>query len=304
MPAGIKYDLNPLAVEKELCVIASIYRLTGGFNLVDDKLVAGTYLPHLAPLAVDFTTRKAKAVKNVKIYENAAADAIAIKVEKNSLVYVDMFLGDGSKAAQVTAIDKTNATYDLLTITLGAAVIAGNVLFETSAATNGTKGVYTLTIGTVPAVDDKIAINGIEYVFAAAAAEDKIMIGADKVATAANLQDTVEHDNPDFLVKSNGAKLVFTQKVAGVGAIPTILVTQTGGGTLAATIAQTTAGVSAVIGTEPLNVANALNYARVKVEDGATITGVGQAFEIKEKELYLPVHSKDKATLGSRFMFV
>lgn len=304
MPAGIKYSLDPLAVEKELCNIATVYRLAGGFNLVDDKLVAGSFLSHLAPLAVDFTTRKAKALKNVKIYENAAANATEIKVEKNSLAYVNMFLGNGSKAAQVTAIDKTNASYDLVTITLSAAVIVGEILFETSAATAGTKGVYTLTIGTIPAVDDKLTINGIDYIFAAAAAENKIMIGATAVATAANLQDTVEHDNPDFLVKSNGAKLVFTQKVAGVGAIPVIVVTQTGGGTLAATIAQTTAGVSAVIGTEPLNVANALNYARVKVEDGATITAVGQAFEIKEKDLYLPVHAKDKANLGSRFMFV
>lgn len=304
MPAGIKYDLNPLAVEKELCNIATIFRLAGGFNLVDDKLVAGTYLPHLAPLAVDFTTRKAKAVKNVKIYENAASNATAIKVEKNSLAYVNMYLGNGSKAAQVTAIDKTNASYDLLTVTLGAAVTAGDVLIETSAATNETKGVYTLTIGTNATAADKLAINGTEYTFAAAAAENVIAVGGTAIITAANLQDTVEADNQDFVVKANGAKLVFTQKVAGVGAIPTILVTQTGGGTLAATIAQTTAGVSAVIGTEPLNVANALNYARVKVEDGATITAVGQAFEIKEKELYLPVHAKDKVNLGARFMFV
>lgn len=304
MPAGISYNLTPLEVEKELCNVQTIFRLSGGFNLDDDKLVAGTYLPPLAPLAIDFATRKAKAVKNVKVYENAAADATEIKVEKTSLAYVNMYLGNGAKSAQATAIDKSNASYDVLTISLGAAVTAGEVLFETSAATNGTKGVYTLTIGTVPAVDDKLTINGIDYVFAAAAAEGKIMIGADKVATAANLQDTVEADNQDFVVKANGAKLVFTQKVAGVGAIPVIVVTQTGGGTLAATIAQTTAGISAVIGTEPLNVANFLNYARVKVETGATVTAVGQVFEIQEAKLSLPVASNDKVSLGARFMFV
>lgn len=299
MPAGIKYDLNPLAVEKELCNIATIYRLAGGFNLVDDKLVAGTYLPHLAPLAVDFTTRKAKAVKNVKIYENAASNAIAIKVEKNSLAYVNMYLGNGSKAAQVTAIDKTNATYDLLTITLGAAVTAGNILFEVG-ATASVKAVHKITIGTNAVNADTLTIDGVVYTFATAAAEGVIAVGGTALATAANLEDAVSAQYEGvFSVTADGAKLVLTQLVPGVGAIPVISKT----GTIAATVATTTA---AVVGTstEPLNVANALNYARVKVEDGATITAVGQAFEIKEKELYLPVHAKDKVTLGARFMFV
>lgn len=302
MPAGIKYDLTPLEVEKELCRIETIYRLSGGFNLDDDKLAVNSFLPVLAPMAIDFATRKAKAVKNVKIYENAAANAVALKIVKNSLAYVDMYLGNGVKAAQVTAIDKTNAAYDTLTVTLGAAVVAGQILFETGVAAS-VKGVYTLTIGTVPAVDDTLTVNGINYVFAAADAEGKIMIGADKVATAGKLQDTLEADNQDFVVKANGAKLVFTQKVAGVGAIPVIAVTQTGGGTLAASIAQTTAGVSGV-STEPLNVANFLNYARVKVESGATVTAIGQAYEIKESKLTVPVSAKDKVSLGARFMFV
>jgi hypothetical protein len=300
MPAGMKYDLNPLEVEKELWNQSTTFRLSGGFNLDDDKLAAGITLPSLTPLAIDFATRKAKAVKNVKIYENAAANAVVIKIKKNSLAYVNMYLGNGVKAALVTAIDKTNAAYDVLTITLGAAVTDNQILFETTAVV-GVKGVYTLTIGTVPAVDDKLTINGTEYTFAAAAAEGKIMIGADKVATTGNLQDTVEADNQDFVVKANGAKLVLTQKVAGTGAIPVIVVTQTGGGTLAATIAQTTAGVSGT-STEPLNVAKFLNYARVKVETGATVTAIGQAYEIKESKLTVPVSAKDKVSLGARFM--
>jgi hypothetical protein len=302
MPAGMKYDLNPLEVEKELWNQSTTFRLSGGFNLDDDKLAAGITLPSLTPLAIDFATRKAKAVKNVKIYENAAANAVVIKIKKNSLAYVNMYLGNGVKAALVTAIDKTNAAYDVLTITLGAAVTDNQILFETTAVV-GVKGVYTLTIGTVPAVDDKLTINGTEYTFAAAAAEGKIMIGADKVATTGNLQDTVEADNQDFVVKANGAKLVLTQKVAGTGAIPVIVVTQTGGGTLAATIAQTTAGVSGT-STEPLNVAKFLNYASVKVETGATVTAIGQAYEIKESKLTVPVSAKDKVSLGARFMFV
>lgn len=299
MPAGVKYSLDPLATEKELCNLATVYRLAGGFNLVDDKLVAGTYLPHLAPLAVDFTTRKAKAVKNVKVYENAASNATAIKVEKNSLAYANMYLGNGSKAAQVTAIDKTNATYDLLTITLGAAVTAGNVLFEVG-ATASVKAVHKITIGTNAANTDTLTIDGVVYTFATAAAEGVIAVGGTALATAANLEDAVSAQYEGvFSVKADGAKLVLTQLVPGVGAIPVISKT----GTIAATVATTT---EAVVGTstEPLNVANALNYARVKVEDGATITALGQAYEIKEKDLYLPVHAKDKTSLGARFMFV
>lgn len=194
MPAGIKYDLNPQEVEKEVVNVATIYRLAGGFNLDVTNLTDGSYLPVLTPLAVDFATRKAVACKNVKIYENAASDATALKVEKNSLAYVGMYIGTGSKGAQVTAIDKSNAAYDTLTIAaaLTAAVTAGQVLFESSA----------------------------------------------------------------------------------------------------------------VGGTTVKNVANCLNYARTKVETGATVTAVGQAFEIKESKLTVPVSDKDKTNLGSRFMFV
>lgn len=42
---------------------------------------------------------------------------MSIKVAKNSLAYVGMFVGNGKKGA-VTAIDKSNAGYDVLTIKL------------------------------------------------------------------------------------------------------------------------------------------------------------------------------------------
>jgi hypothetical protein len=106
-----------------------------------------------------------------------------------------MYIGTGAAGGTVSAIDKTNADYDTLTLaaTLGVAVAKGDVLFEASAA--------------------------------------------------------------------NGA----SQKY----------------------------------------VANFLKYAHaVKVEPGATITGVYQAYEIQESELYVPVTAKDKESLTSRFMFI
>ncbi|MDR1937981.1 MAG: hypothetical protein LBQ73_05735 [Tannerellaceae bacterium] len=139
MPPGMKYDLKPMEVERELCNQKTIYRLTGGFNLDDDKLPEGTRIPHLAPLAIDFSTRKAKVVKNVKIVEAAAVDATALKVQKGSFAYVGMFLGTGTKGTTVAAIDKTNPDFDVLTIetALTVTVSVGDVLFE-SAAVGGT----------------------------------------------------------------------------------------------------------------------------------------------------------------------
>ena len=53
-----------------------------------------------------------------------------------------------------------------------------------------------------------------------------------------------------------------------------------------------------------VRVATALNYARTKVETGATVTALFRAYEIKEADLYIPVTEDDKASLTSRFMFV
>ncbi len=50
--------------------------------------------------------------------------------------------------------------------------------------------------------------------------------------------------------------------------------------------------------------ANALLYTRTKMEEGCSITALGQAYEIKEDELYVPVSTADKASLTSRFLFV
>ena len=49
--------------------------------------------------------------------------------------------------------------------------------------------------------------------------------------------------------------------------------------------------------------ATALNYAWTKVEAGATVTAIGQAYEIRPTRLIVPISDKDKETLGDRFMF-
>jgi hypothetical protein len=194
MPAGLKYDLNPLEVERELWNQATTYRLAGGVNLNDDALTADVKLAPLTPLAVDFSTRTAKVCKNVKVVEAATATDTSIKVQKGSFAYVGAIFGTGSAGATVQSIDKSNAAFDTITFaaTLGVALTVNQVLFEASAAG----------------------------------------------------------------------------------------------------------------GTTVKNKCNYLNYAWTKVENGATLTLVGQAFEIQESKLYAPISQKDKDTLGARFMFV
>ena len=79
--------------------------------------------------------------------------------------------------------------------------------------------------------------------------------------------------------------------------------------TLSATIADVKAGdvlfeAKTNTGKVVKNPANFLNYARVKKEAGATVTALGQAYEIQTNKLYVPVSDKDKETLGARFMFI
>jgi len=136
MPAGVKYDLNAGEKLSEFCRVETIYRLTGGFNLVIDNLEAGSKIPPMTPLAIDFATRKATVVKNVQVVEDATATDTEIKIKKGSQAYIGMILGTGTKGAAISSIDKSSPNYDVLTIAaaFGEAVKKGDALFEASAA--------------------------------------------------------------------------------------------------------------------------------------------------------------------------
>lgn len=195
MPAGLHYNLEQ--IEKptpEMCRIETIYRYSGGFNLVLTNLTGVKTIPPLTPLVLDFKKRQATVVINVEVAEKYTTGT-SMKVKKNSLAYVGMFIGDGTNGAKVNKIDKANADYDTLTLAaaFGSSVTveAGTVLFEAKA------------------------------------------------------QD----------------------------------------------------------GTEPKATATALNYATTKVEEGATVTAIGLAYEIRPTKLIVPISEKDKASLGDRFMF-
>ena len=130
MPAGFHYNLNP---EDAL----TVYRLSGGFNFEDANVPTGTTLMPLTPLHVDLTTRKASAVKNVKVVEKVTTGT-KIKIAKGSLAYKGMHLGDGTNGATVSSISTANANYDELTMSAALAAEAGAVLFEAAAADGAT----------------------------------------------------------------------------------------------------------------------------------------------------------------------
>ena len=194
MSAGIKYNLNPIEGNMpEMCRFETVYRLSGGFMLDQTNLAGFSKVPPMAPLHIDFKTRKAKVVVCAKVHKKITKNQTALQIEKGSFVTVGMHLGNGTNGGTVEKVDKSNKAYDTVTLkdtpTLEAEV--GDVLFE----------------------------------------------------------------------------------------------------------------AVAVDGTNPKALANFLNYAWTKVEDGASVTAVGQAYEIKPSKLIVPISEKDKESLGARFMF-
>lgn len=138
MPAGLHYELNPMETLRETCRFDTVRRLSGGVNFEDPSVPEGSLLMPLVPLHVDLETRKATAVKNVKVVETVSSGGTSVKISKRSLAYVGMFLSNGTETIKVTAIDPSNKDYDVLTIEAGTggspslAASAKDALFEVS----------------------------------------------------------------------------------------------------------------------------------------------------------------------------
>lgn len=145
MSAGFKYDLVPAVEMEERYDVQTGIRRRGPYKLDTSNLVEGSFLPVFTPVYADLKKKFAYPVRNVQVIEAYAtgADALSIKVTKNSLAYVGMFVGNGKKGAKVTAIDKSNKEYDVLTIeaAFGENIAKDAVLFEAKAVA-GTEQKY------------------------------------------------------------------------------------------------------------------------------------------------------------------
>lgn len=79
---------------------------------------------------------KYQAIKAAILYEDAASSATTLKVRKLSGVAANDFLATGKKAVKVTKVVDTDPNYDVLTISLGVELKAGNVLYQAAAASD------------------------------------------------------------------------------------------------------------------------------------------------------------------------
>ena len=134
----------------------------GGFALDITGLTLGGIVPAGTVMGFDEATRKAAPLKMAKLQADATAVAVTYQVVKGSLIAVGDYLAAvvGGKAYAVTAIDKTNAAYDTLTIgtTLGAALTAGDALFISS-ATGEANAVYATVAKGLLFAETKVAVN-------------------------------------------------------------------------------------------------------------------------------------------------
>lgn len=135
MSAGYKYNLTPEPSIEERYDVSTGIRRRGPYKLDTTNLNTGDRLPSFIPIAADLKYKTCKVVRNVKVTEAYVSGGTSLKIKKSSYVYVGMILGTGSKGATVSAIDKSNADYDLLTVNdFGANIAKDAVLFEASAA--------------------------------------------------------------------------------------------------------------------------------------------------------------------------
>lgn len=143
MAAGTKYNLTPEYKPEELYRVETGVRKSGPWKLDIANLVVGSVLPVFTPIQADLKKRTIVPVRNFRVVEayTTGDPALSIKVAKGSLAYVGMFIGSGKKGAEVTAIDKTNKAYDVLTIkaVFGENIAKDAVLFEATAVAGTSK---------------------------------------------------------------------------------------------------------------------------------------------------------------------
>ena len=145
MAAGFKYDLQPAVEMEERYDVQTGIRRRGEYKLVTEHLSVGATLPVFAPICADLKDKFAYPVVNMTVAEayTTGDSNLSIKVAKGSFPYTGMFVGNGSKGAEVTAVDTTNSEYDTITIkaAFGANLPKGTVLFEAKAV-SGTAQKY------------------------------------------------------------------------------------------------------------------------------------------------------------------
>ena len=131
--------------ERTLAVELILEDIAGGGTVMKaDFKATSTEMKEGALLGVD-ADGIYRLFKTAKLQALAAIDATTYRVKKNHEIKVGDYIGDSALTAgkAVTAIDTTNADYDVITLsaTIGAALAVDTLLVQTNAA--GTARLYT-----------------------------------------------------------------------------------------------------------------------------------------------------------------
>jgi hypothetical protein len=134
---------------------------SGGFTLDTTGLVIGTVIPAGTPMSANEATRMAAPLNTATIFENAGSSATQYKVNKGSLIATGQNWSPtvGGVSYAVTAVDATNATYDLITVatTLGALSVGAGI-FQSS-GNGATAGAYNVAVRGLLYEDTTVAVN-------------------------------------------------------------------------------------------------------------------------------------------------
>lgn len=141
-------------------VMHRIADIRGGVGIKTSELVAGGVLPEGTPVGAP-VNGISTVLKTAKMFAEAAASATTYKVEKGS----NFKSGDvittavGKAAYGITAIDKSNAQYDVITVatTIGAAK-QGDVLVQAAAAGSSAK-LAVVPVGVTGTTEINIDVN-------------------------------------------------------------------------------------------------------------------------------------------------
>lgn len=77
---------------------------------------------------------KLQPIKGFKLYAAVASSDESIKIEKGSGIVTGDAIGHAKKAVVCTGVDTSNAEYDVVTVSLGANIAKGVVLFQATGA--------------------------------------------------------------------------------------------------------------------------------------------------------------------------
>ena len=114
-------------------------------------------------------------------------------------------------------------------------------------AVTAVAGVYTITIGTKAVTGDKFTVNGVDFVAGTDFALTTDTATGNATALTAALNASTDPKLSVYTWTSSGAAITATEDSGKEGAgVPVVVITKTTEGTMAAVVATTTKGVSAV----------------------------------------------------------